>query len=85
MTTRSYSDYFAFPDINQRKPTWFQGIIFSPSFVLYPIVINKRSIGLIYGAHISPDHHLNQDQFDALKTLRNQAALAIKLSPTSTF
>ena len=80
-----YIDNISIPDINQRKPTWFQGIIFSPSFVLYPIVINKRSIGLIYGAHISPDHHLNQDQFDALKTLRNQAALAIKLSPTSTF
>lgn len=79
-----YIDNISAPDINQRKPSWFRGIIFSPSFVLYPIMINKRSIGLIYGAYISPNHHLNQNQLDGLKTLRNQAALAIKLSSTAT-
>lgn len=70
-------------DVNQRQPTWFRDIIFAPSFVLYPILINKKPIGLIYGAHNSPSHHLDQHQLDALKTLRNQAALAIKLSPAS--
>jgi HD-like signal output (HDOD) protein len=80
-----YIDNISAPDMNQCKPTWFQGVIFSPNFVLYPIMINKKPIGLIYGAHVSPDHHLSQDQFDALKTLRNQAALAIRLSPTSIF
>ena len=80
-----YIDNISVPDLTQRTPAWFRGMIFSPSFVLYPIIVNKRSIGLIYGAHISPDHHLDyQDQLDALKTLRNQAALAIKLSSIST-
>jgi HD-like signal output (HDOD) protein len=80
-----YIDNIATPDINQRQPTWFQGMIFSPCFALYPIMINKKAIGLIYGAHTSLDHHLNQEQFDALKTLRNQAALAIKLCPAGMF
>ncbi|KAF0189276.1 MAG: hypothetical protein FD168_1123 [Desulfobulbaceae bacterium] len=80
-----YINNISTPDIKQRKPAWFRGLIFSPNFALYPIMINKRSIGLIYGAYISPDHHLNQDQFDALKTLRNQVALAIKLSATGNY
>jgi len=79
-----YINNISDPDINQRQPTWFRGIIFAPCFVLYPIIINKKSIGLIYGAHISAERHINQNQLDALKTLRNQAALAIKLSSTDT-
>ncbi len=51
---------------------------------LYPILINKKSVGLIYIAHISANHHLDRNQLSALKTLRNQAALAIKLSPNDT-
>ncbi|MBV5305372.1 MAG: HDOD domain-containing protein [Desulfobulbaceae bacterium] len=80
-----YIDNISTPGIKQRKPAWFRGLIFSPSFALYPVMINKKSIGLIYGAFTSPDHHLNQEQFDALKTLRNQVALAIKLSPTGCY
>lgn len=70
------------PDINQHKPSWFRDILFAPCFALYPIIVNKKPIGLIYGSHTSPDHHLNQQQMDTLRTLRNQAALAIKLSAT---
>jgi HD-like signal output (HDOD) protein len=77
-----FIDDISASDINPRKPSWFRGLIFSPSFVLYPIMINKRSVGLIYGAFSSPDRHLDRRQLDALKTLRNQAALAIKLSST---
>ncbi len=67
-------------DVNHRKPIWFRGVIFAPSFVLYPIIINRKAVGLIYGAYLSLGNHLNKQQFDSLKTLRNQAALAIKLS-----
>jgi len=77
-----FIDDISASDINQRKPSWFRGLIFSPSFVLYPIMINKRAVGLIYGAYSSLDRHLDRKQFEALKTLRNQAALAIKLSAT---
>jgi len=77
-----FIDDISASDINPRKPSWFRGLMFSPRFVLYPIMIHKRSVGLIYGAYNSPDRHLDRKQLDALKTLRNQAALAIKLSPT---
>ena len=76
-----FIDDISASDISPRKPSWFRGLIFSPSFVLYPIMINKRAVGLIYGAYSSLDRHLDRRQLDALKTLRNQAALAIKLSP----
>ncbi len=66
------------PEIHDFKPDWFCDAIFSPSFALYPIVINKKAIGMIYGGHNQPGHHLNTEQLNAMKTLRNQAALAIK-------
>ncbi len=65
-------------EIRDYKPEWFAGEIFSPSFIVLPIVINKREIGLIYGGHDQPGEHLTQEQLNSLKTLRNQAALAIK-------
>ena len=60
------------------KPDWFVGPIFSPSFAVYPIVINKKAIGLIFGGHNAAGEHLDREQLNAMKTLRNQAALAIK-------
>lgn len=62
------------------KPAWFRGAIFSPSFVLYPICINKKCIGLIYAGHLEAGEHVSPQQLNAIKTLRNQAALAIKQS-----
>ena len=60
------------------KPNWFSGDIFSASFIILPIVINKKEIGLIYGGHNVSGNLLNYEQLNALKTLRNQSALAIK-------
>ena len=65
-------------DIRAYKPTWFSGPIFSPSLAIYPIVINHKAIGLIYGGHDAAGEHLDREQLNAMKTLRNQAALAIK-------
>lgn len=80
-----YIDNISVADLTQRTPAWFRGMIFSPSFVIYPLIMHKRSIGFIYGANLSPDHHLDRQQLDELKTLRNQAALAIKLSAANAF
>ncbi len=65
-------------EVRDYKPTWFDGPIFSPSLAIYPIVINKKCIGLIYGGHDEAGEHLDREQLNSLKTLRNQAALAIK-------
>lgn len=64
--------------IRDLKPEWFRGAIFSPSFVLYPIVVNRKCIGLIYAGHNDTVEELTTQQLNAIKTLRNQAALAIK-------
>jgi hypothetical protein len=65
-------------EIRDYKPTWFTGTIFSPSLAIYPIVINQKAIGMIYGGHDQAGEHLDREQLNAMKTLRNQAALAIK-------
>ncbi len=67
-------------EIRDLKPSWFQGLIFCPSFALYPVVINGKQVGMIYGGHDEPGEHLDTEQLNGLKTLRNQAALAIKQS-----
>ncbi len=66
------------PDLATSQPDWFGDEIFSPSFVILPIIINKVEIGLIYGGHNKAGNHLTLEQLNALRTLRNQSALAIK-------
>ena len=66
------------PDLTTSQPDWFGDEIFSPSFVILPIIINKVEIGLIYGGHNKVGNHLTLEQLNALRTLRNQSALAIK-------
>ncbi len=65
-------------EIRDFKPDWFSGTIFSPSLAIYPIVINQKRIGLIYCGHDEAGEHLDREQLNSIKTLRNQAALAIK-------
>ncbi len=65
-------------EVRDYRPDWFGGLIFSASFAIYPIVINQKEIGLIYGGHDEAGEHLDREQLNSLKTLRNQAALAIK-------
>lgn len=71
-------------EIRDLKPAWFDGPLFSPSLAIYPVVVNGKAIGLIYGGHDLPGTHLDQEQLSAIKTLRNQAALAIKQCAAST-
>ncbi len=66
------------PELATSQPDWFSGNIYSPSFVILPIIINRVEIGLIYGGHHEAGNHLTVEQLNALRTLRNQSALAIK-------
>jgi hypothetical protein len=60
-------------------PGWYKKISSAGSFLLLPLVIHKRPIGLIYADHIKP-HGLNIDvkQLNLLKSLRNQILLAMR-------
>ena len=75
-----YISNISAPEVRDLCPAWFKGAVFCPSLALYPIIINKKPIGLIYGGHAEAGEHLDAEQLGAIKTLRNQAALAIKQS-----
>jgi serine/threonine protein kinase len=60
-------------------PEWYKQISTAGSFLLFPLVISKRPVGLIYADHASP-HGLDIDKnrLNLLKSLRNQIVLAVR-------
>ncbi|MCU7844513.1 MAG: HDOD domain-containing protein [Candidatus Thiodiazotropha sp. (ex Monitilora ramsayi)] len=60
-------------------PDWYKQISNAGSFLLFPLVINKRPVGLIYADHMQP-HGLEIDKkrLNLLKSLRNQIVLAVR-------
>ena len=62
-----------------KLPVWYRELIDAQSFILLPIVIKKITVGLIY-ADMQKTNALNlsEQQLSLLRTLRNQAVLAIK-------
>jgi len=60
-------------------PEWYRRISSAGSFLLLPLVIRNRPIGLIYADHIMP-HGFNVDikRLNLLKSLRNQIVLAVR-------
>jgi eukaryotic-like serine/threonine-protein kinase len=60
-------------------PSWYKQISHAGSFLLFPLVINKRAVGLIYADHADP-HGLDIDKkrLNLLKSLRNQIVLAVR-------
>ncbi len=65
--------------IQAELPEWYRRISDAGSFLLLPLVINQRPVGLIYADHIKP-HGLKIDirRLNLLKSLRNQIVLAVR-------
>ncbi|MRR50023.1 MAG: serine/threonine protein kinase [Rhodocyclaceae bacterium] len=69
------------PKIAERVPKWFRDNVPAKTFVLFPLTIKSNPVALIYcdrikaGSIVIPERELT-----LLKTLRNQALLAIKQS-----
>ena len=69
------------PKIADKIPAWYRRILMAKTFVLLPLLIKGNAVALIYcdrdkaGSIAIPDKELS-----LLKTLRNQALLAIKQS-----
>ncbi len=67
------------PKIAERVPRWYRDRITAKTFVLFPLTLKNIPVALIYadkdkaGSIVIPDKELS-----LLKTLRNQALLAIK-------
>ncbi|MBW2017464.1 MAG: HDOD domain-containing protein [Deltaproteobacteria bacterium] len=66
------------PRIQSGIPAWYRKLVLAPAFVLYPIMINKKPLGLIYADRNRKGRVLSGDQLHYMKTLCNQAVLAMK-------
>ena len=66
-------------NIAGRIPAWYRDKINAPTFLLLPLVINKRIVGMFYADRDQTGElTIEPDQLRLLKTLRNQAVLAIR-------
>jgi serine/threonine protein kinase len=59
-------------------PDWYRKAFLAPAFIIYPIIIKETPFGLIYADKASKGNVLTQKQLNYMKTLRNQAILAIR-------
>jgi serine/threonine protein kinase len=66
-------------NIADKIPLWFRKTVDSQCFLLLPIMVNKRAVGLIFADMQEANSlKITQRQLSLLRTLRNQAILAIK-------
>ncbi len=64
-----------------RIPAWYSELVPSSSLCLLPVVVGGKTIGLLYGDKTEPGRlKFDQEQVSLLKTLRNQAVIAIRAS-----
>jgi serine/threonine protein kinase len=60
-------------------PDWYKQISKAGSFLLFPLVVNKRPVGLIYADHARPNGlDIDKKKLNLLKSLRNQIVLAVR-------
>ncbi|WP_186297745.1 serine/threonine protein kinase [Sedimenticola selenatireducens] len=60
-------------------PEWYKQISNAGSFLIFPLVIKQRPLGLIYADHSQPNGVvLTAKQLNLIKTLRNQVILAFR-------
>lgn len=65
--------------IHDKIPQWYHRKVGSKSFILFPIVVKHSPIAMIYiDSPQSDSISITDSQLSLLKTLRNQAILAIK-------
>lgn len=69
------------PKIATRIPDWYRKAIPAKTFLIFPIVVKGKPLGMIYADKINPgDITIPEKELNLLKALRNQAVLAIKTS-----
>ena len=69
------------PKIASRIPAWFRQNVSARTFVLFPIIVKGKAVGLIYADRPQPnDISIPEKELSLLKSLRNQAVLAIRQS-----
>lgn len=65
-------------DMSEQIPQWYRKSIAAPAFILYPLTLKNVSLGLFYADREHKGPVLSPKQMNYMKTLRNQAILAVK-------
>lgn len=69
------------PQIATRIPAWYRQNVSARTFVLFPVIVKGKPVGLIYADRPRPgDITIPEKELSLLKSLRNQAVLAIRQS-----
>ena len=66
------------PRIMKGIPEWYRRLVAAPAFVLFPVLINKKPLGLLYADKDRKGRVIDGSQLQYMKILCNQAVLAIK-------
>lgn len=65
--------------IKSRIPGWYRKGVDAPAFVIFPVIVDKKPIAMFYADVTVPGAlNIGENQLSLLKTLRNQAVLAIR-------
>jgi eukaryotic-like serine/threonine-protein kinase len=64
--------------IKDRIPAWYRDKVGAHSFMIFPILVDKAPIAMIYADQDKEAMLIDPKELNMLKTMRNQAVLAIK-------
>ncbi len=67
-------------EYRQRIPQWLRQLTAPQTVVVYPLILNKRCIGMIYADTDDAATSISMEALGFFKTLRNQASMAIRQS-----
>jgi len=74
----SIEDIYAL-NISDKIPDWYRDTVNAPCFILLPLMLNGKAIGMFYADMPEANSlDISRQQLSLLRTLRNQAVLAIK-------
>ncbi len=65
-------------EYKDKIPSWIRELTMPKTVVLYPLIVNKRCLGLIYADNDDSGTQISMEGLGFFKTLRNQASLAIQ-------
>ncbi|MDP2152282.1 MAG: HDOD domain-containing protein [Methylotenera sp.] len=66
-------------NVTAKIPQWYRQTVSSQSFLLLPIMVNNKALGMFYADMEQPNSmQVSTRQLSLLRTLRNQSVLAIK-------
>ncbi len=69
------------PRIRNYIPEWYRKALDAETFIVFPLIINNVPVGMIYADNTNAGKiNIPPQQLTLLKTLRNQAVMAIKQS-----